>query len=294
MNPIPTPALRLQQTGIAMAVVALASPFITAVLGGISAAAVSFHFMRALVLLVSFGAIAWVVTRKQSVIVKANAQMAVGLAVCLFMGDGLLRSAQEERQADAYVRNAIKFQGVQSARYAALNAQFDQIHLDAAMSPEALSSADGRKKTQATIARYRNLVTQRDNLIAMQAEGAERMADALPTESQRRAAMDGTSESLAPARRLYTELGEAQNAMADAMDTIVTWCETKTVTCDVKSATLALSNSSDDTAMQSLFTRLNDARVRVYKAAVELAAFHAQMGSKALAIKRATQPTTHP
>lgn len=163
-------------------------------------------------------------------------------------------------------QRALEVNNSAASRIAELERELQKIALAPVFEAAALTSPDRVLQGQATIARLRELTTQRREL-------ARRHAADLASLQRRGARSPGVDDYLAQARRVHDELHEARAEVADAADAVLLWAKEQGTTIRTEHGRIKMSSLEQQAQFNALFARLEAGMTR-HERAVDASEAH--------------------
>jgi hypothetical protein len=153
----------------------------------------------------------------------------IGFCVAALLLVGIVQfirvRAENQRIARDFVDSVAHLRQAQAAQVASLQTRFDQLNLDHALDAQSLGTTDGVQRSRELLARFRALLTEREQLAADQAAAGHKLIQQLPAGSLRDGALRGEEKSTARTHQLQDQLTRAEAANADAMQAVLDWAD---------------------------------------------------------------------
>ena len=132
--------------------------------------------------------------------------------------------APAETKDEAFTRQARAMDEKYKREFEALGKRFRDADISHALTPEGVTTASGLVSGRALVTKYRALLEERTKLLAQRhTDSAKLLKQKAPSEDAKKEALFVLENGRARLEKLDSDLGYAQEAMADAMWDILAW-----------------------------------------------------------------------
>lgn len=253
---------RLNYIGFGLILLAFVVPFAAAKLGDgnyfHAGAAVGRVFGSLLFLVV----VTWAVTRNRSEMAKARGRLVTGALLLLVVGMNYANDRKDEQAAKAFAQEVLDRNAKQMVLFTDLAKRFDTIDLTQVLTPQNLTTQAGQSTARATLAQYRALLAERKALLQTYlAEYAVFFQTRAPA-GTKQSAIDSMNANKDSTVRVYDTLHKVQTGLADSMTAVLDWGAAQGNRLGMRSGQLLFSGSAQQTELQALLARFEEAAKR--------------------------------
>jgi len=225
-EPLPAPSnLRMNLLAAALIAAGVGVPMALAALALLPPYEAGQALAGSLFTLALLALVAWLLVRKASPARKAVARVWVGVVFALVSLIPLAHDLERFRDAKVLVRDLVAIQETFSAKTLELNEQFAKLQISKRLDPSALAAPGGAQAGLAEVARFRELIAQRDALASEFNRASDARVAAVGAADLREDASKGLEMARAPIRQLYPALNKSQIEFCDAAQALLLWVD---------------------------------------------------------------------